>query len=151
MKRVKILSLVHEHLVPPVDTTGIDVTEAEWKMEYDVIETLREIGHDVRVLGTHDDLAGIRTVTEESAAQGQQALWQLYDNIKAATLITRGAESDLLSKDTALAMTQRGPKAQLVEFEGVGHAPTFVTENQVEVVTSFLLGPEHEKPDRGAR
>ena len=92
-----------------------------------------------------------RTVTEESAAQGQQALWQLYDNIKAATLLTRGAESDLLSKDTALAMTQRGPKARLVEFEGVGHAPTFVTEIQVEVVTSFLLGPEHEKPDRGAR
>jgi D-alanine-D-alanine ligase len=55
-----VLSLVHEHLVPPEDTTGIDVLEAEWKMEYDVIETLREQGHDVRVLGVHDDLAGIR-------------------------------------------------------------------------------------------
>ena len=59
MKR-RILALVHEHLVPPEDTTGIDVLEAEWKMEYDVIETLREQGHDVRVLGVHDDLAGIR-------------------------------------------------------------------------------------------
>ena len=59
MKR-KILALVHEHLVPPEDTTGIDVLEAEWKMEYDVIETLREQGHEVRVLGVHDDLAGIR-------------------------------------------------------------------------------------------
>jgi D-alanine-D-alanine ligase len=29
-------------------------------MEYDVIETLREQGHEVRVLGVHDDLAGIR-------------------------------------------------------------------------------------------
>jgi len=36
------------------------VLEAEWKMEYDVIETLREMGHEVRVLGVHDDLAGIR-------------------------------------------------------------------------------------------
>jgi len=56
----RVLALVHEHLVPPEDTTGIDILEAEWKMEYDVIETLREQGHDVRVLGVHDDLAGIR-------------------------------------------------------------------------------------------
>jgi len=91
-----------------------------------------------------------RTVTEESAAQGQQALWQLYDNIKASTLLTRGADSDLLAKDTALAMTRRGPKARLVEFEGVGHAPTFVTEKQIEVVASFLLREDNEKPDRGA-
>jgi D-alanine-D-alanine ligase len=60
MKKVRILALVHDHLVPPEDTTGIDVTEAEWKMEYDVVVTLREIGHTVRVLGVHDDLTGIR-------------------------------------------------------------------------------------------
>jgi D-alanine-D-alanine ligase len=51
---------VHDHLVPPDDTTGIDILEADWKMEYDVIETLRESGHDVKVLGVGDDLAGIR-------------------------------------------------------------------------------------------
>jgi pimeloyl-ACP methyl ester carboxylesterase len=81
-----------------------------------------------------------RQVTEESALQGEAALWQLYDNIHAQTLITRGALSDLLARETALAMTRRGPKAQLVEFEGVGHAPMFVAGNQVEAVVSFLLG-----------
>ena len=65
MKRRRVLALVHEHLVPPDDTTGIDVLEADWKMEYDVIETLREIGHEVRVLGTHDNLSSIRTTVEE--------------------------------------------------------------------------------------
>ena len=60
MKKVRILALVHDHLVPPEDTTGIDIVEAEWKMEYDVIETLREMGHTVHVLGIHDDLRGIR-------------------------------------------------------------------------------------------
>ena len=59
MKR-RVLALVHEHLVPPEDTTGIDILEADWKMEYDVIETLREQGHEVKVLGVHDDLTGIR-------------------------------------------------------------------------------------------
>jgi pimeloyl-ACP methyl ester carboxylesterase len=44
-----------------------------------------------------------------------------------------------LTRETALAMTQRGPKAQLVEFEGVGHAPTFVPAYQAEAVVSFLL------------
>jgi D-alanine-D-alanine ligase len=65
MKKVRVLALVHDHLVPPADTTGIDVLEAEWKMEYDVIETLRETGHEVRVLGIHDDLKDIRTTAEE--------------------------------------------------------------------------------------
>jgi D-alanine-D-alanine ligase len=60
MKKLRILALVHDHLVPPADTTGIDVREAEWKMEYDVIETLREMGHEVRVLGLHDELGSIR-------------------------------------------------------------------------------------------
>jgi pimeloyl-ACP methyl ester carboxylesterase len=83
-----------------------------------------------------------REITEQSAAQGQAALWQLYDNIKARTLVTRGANSDLLSKDTALAMTQRGPKARLIEFEGVGHAPMFVAADQVATVTSFFLGAD---------
>jgi D-alanine-D-alanine ligase len=65
VKKVRILALVHDHLVPPDDTTGIDVLEAEWKMEYDVIETLREIGHEVRVLGVHDNLGGIRTAAHD--------------------------------------------------------------------------------------
>ena len=65
MKPHRVLALVHDHLVPPADTAGIDILEAEWKMEYDVIETLRESGHEVRVLGTHDDLSGIRTTAEE--------------------------------------------------------------------------------------
>jgi D-alanine-D-alanine ligase len=60
VKRLRILALVHEHLVPPEDTEGLDTVNAEWKMEYDVIVTLRELGHQVRVLGVHDDLHGIR-------------------------------------------------------------------------------------------
>lgn len=88
----------------------------------------------------------IRALTREAAAQGEAALWQAYDNIRARVLLTRGADSDLLTKETALAMTQRGPRAQLVEFPGVGHAPTFVPDNQVEAVASFLLDHADEEP-----
>lgn len=82
-----------------------------------------------------------RSVTEESAAQGQAALWAAYDAVQARTLLLRGANSDLLSRDTAMAMTQRGPRARLVEFEGVGHAPTLIARDQVDVVVDFLAGP----------
>jgi pimeloyl-ACP methyl ester carboxylesterase len=80
-----------------------------------------------------------RAVTQQSAAEGEAMLWQLYDNIRAEVLITRGAQSDLFTRETAQAMTQRGPRARLVEFEGVGHAPTFVSKQQVDTVSAFLL------------
>jgi pimeloyl-ACP methyl ester carboxylesterase len=91
----------------------------------------------------------IKQLTQEAAAQGEAMLWQAYENIKARVLVTRGADSDLLSKETANAMTQRGPRAKLVEFPGVGHAPTFVPDNQVEAVASFLLDSADEKPASG--
>lgn len=81
----------------------------------------------------------LRAITPEAAAQGGAIMWSLYDAIEARTLLTRGAESDLLSRETALAMTQRGPHATLVEFEGVGHAPTFVDPAQIAAVTNFLF------------
>ncbi len=81
-----------------------------------------------------------RGATEETTAAGQAALWQLYEQIKADTLLLRGASSDLLSQLTASEMARRGPRARLVEFEGVGHAPTLVADDQVATVSDFLLG-----------
>jgi pimeloyl-ACP methyl ester carboxylesterase len=65
-------------------------------------------------------------------------LWPLWDRIACPTLVLRGERSDLLSAPTAQAMTQRGPRARLVEFEGVGHAPSLLVEDQVGAVVSFL-------------
>ena len=76
---------------------------------------------------------------EASSRRDEAALWGLYDGITAQTLAVRGAHSDLLSTETAHAMTHRGPRARLVEFAGVGHAPTLVAADQVAVVVDFLL------------
>jgi pimeloyl-ACP methyl ester carboxylesterase len=62
-----------------------------------------------------------------------------WDAIKSPTLLLRGAESDILMRETAEAMTQRGPQAQLVEFPGIGHAPMLMADEQVRVVRDFLL------------
>jgi pimeloyl-ACP methyl ester carboxylesterase len=80
-------------------------------------------------------------ITPQAAAIGEAALWQAYDAIRCPTLLLRGAQSDLLARDTALAMTQRGPKARLVEFEGIGHVPTLIADDQLAVVREFLLSP----------
>jgi pimeloyl-ACP methyl ester carboxylesterase len=68
-------------------------------------------------------------------------LWQAYDSLRLPVLLLRGAQSDLLSHDTAVAMTQRGPRARLVEFAGVGHAPTLTAPDQVSAVAEFLRSP----------
>ena len=81
-----------------------------------------------------------RTSTPEMMAQAEEALWHAYDAISAQTLLLRGAQSDLLTPETARAMQQRGPRAQLVEVAGVGHAPTLVTQEQIRPVSAFLLG-----------
>ena len=66
MNRLRVVALVHRHLIPP-DTIeeGTDVVAAPWRTEYDVISTLRTIGHDVQALGVHDDLGEIRRLVTE--------------------------------------------------------------------------------------
>ena len=65
-------------------------------------------------------------------------LWSIYDAVRCPTLVLRGAQSDLLTQETARQMTMRGPCASVVEIPGVGHAPTLMHEAQIEQVHSFL-------------
>ncbi len=65
-------------------------------------------------------------------------LWQLYDAITCPTLLLRGGESRLLPAEVAGEMTGRGPKARLVTFAGVGHAPALMAADQIAAVRDFL-------------
>jgi pimeloyl-ACP methyl ester carboxylesterase len=94
---------------------------AEWRLHYDPAIALP-----------------FAAVTPELVAAGEAALWAAYDQLRCPTLLIRGAESDLLSAETARAMTQRGPHARLVELPGVGHAATLIHDDQVAIVREFL-------------
>ena len=83
----------------------------------------------------------VRAATPEAAQAAEALLWGLYDQIRAQVLLIRGQESDLLTEATAHAMTERGPRAQLVQWPGVGHAPTLTAPEQIEVLATFLLEP----------
>jgi len=66
VKKLRVLVLMHESLVPPEDMSGIeDYTKELWKSEYDVLMTLESNGHEVKALGVYDDLGVIKTTIQE--------------------------------------------------------------------------------------
>lgn len=82
----------------------------------------------------------VKTLTPEVHAQSTELMRGVYAQMACQTLLLRGAQSELLTHEAALEMTQTGPRAHLVEFAGVGHAPTLVTAEQVQAVGDFVLG-----------
>jgi pimeloyl-ACP methyl ester carboxylesterase len=114
-------------------------SEQEWhKLARDVLRKDAD-GQWVR----HYDLGlahAFRALTPEKARDDQVALWEAYDKIACPTLLVRGAQSDLLSHETAQRMTARGPRPALVEIPDVGHAPTFVHDDQIAIARQFLIG-----------
>jgi pimeloyl-ACP methyl ester carboxylesterase len=68
-------------------------------------------------------------------------LWRFWDQVSCRTLVFRGAESDLLSAETALEMKSRGPRARVVTFPGVGHAPALMADDQIEIIAGWLASP----------
>ena len=65
MKRLRVLVLMHEDLVPPEQVNGLDLKTVEWRTEYDVVSTLRKLGHEVQPLGVKSDLGVIRSALDK--------------------------------------------------------------------------------------
>ena len=66
------------------------------------------------------------------------SFWPVWDLIRCPVLILRGENSDILPRQTAVEMTERGPKAELIEFKGCGHAPPLLDPDQIVVVRRWL-------------
>ncbi|HWJ95957.1 MAG TPA: alpha/beta hydrolase [Telluria sp.] len=114
-------------------------SDEQWtKLAKDV---LRESGDGTWV--RHYDLGLAKpfaAITPEAAKAGEAGLWAAFDAIRCPTLLVRGELSDLLSRETAGQMAARGPKPKLVEIAGVGHAPTFMNDEQIAIAREFLIG-----------
>jgi D-alanine-D-alanine ligase len=65
VKKLRVLVLMHDYMVPPDDVTGHDLMEVPWKTEHDVVVTLADLGHDLRKVGVGDDLSIVRRTVEE--------------------------------------------------------------------------------------
>ncbi len=107
------------------------LTDAQWRH---LAETTAKRNEDGR-WGTNYDPA---IALPFSGPIADVVLWPFWDQVKCPTLLVRGKDSDLLLTETAREMTTRGPKAKLVEFAGIGHAPMLMEQEQIAVVREFL-------------
>ncbi len=66
MKKLRVLALMDKDLMPPDSIDGVSDKEmSPWKMEYDVLTTLRELGHEARPLGVGNQLGVIDEALKE--------------------------------------------------------------------------------------
>jgi D-alanine-D-alanine ligase len=75
---------MHRDLVPPDNIEGLDVDTvdvAPWKTEYDVVASLRNLGHDVHPLGVISDLGRIRSALEELKPHVAFNLLEEFDGV----------------------------------------------------------------------
>ena len=123
-----------ERYIRQISATFGPHTDAQWRF---LTETwLRK--NDDGSWRPHYDLR-IAEPFRANMPTGDLELWALYDAIRCPSLVLRGAQSDLLTPDTASQMTRRGPKAKVIEIAGVGHAPTLLHADQIALVHEFLL------------
>jgi D-alanine-D-alanine ligase len=80
MKKHRVLLLVHEGLIPKEGIPSAEVDPA-WRMEWDVVTTLRQRGHTLMVIGVYDDLTPIRSSIEEFKPTIVFNLLEGFDNI----------------------------------------------------------------------
>lgn len=66
MKKLRVLALMHPDLVPPPDAASLSAEDRfRFKTEYDVCNTLTQLGHEVRPLGVQDELHPIRDAVDD--------------------------------------------------------------------------------------
>jgi pimeloyl-ACP methyl ester carboxylesterase len=65
-------------------------------------------------------------------------IWERWDALACPVLVLRGATSEILLPETAEEMKRRGPGATVIEIAGVGHTPSLMTEEQIDMIARFL-------------
>lgn len=78
--------------------------------------------------------------TPEIIQASELILWQAWQNMPASSLILRGADSDILAAADAQQMLSENKSSAMVEFVGVGHAPSLRSDDQIAAIKDFLLG-----------
>lgn len=82
-------------------------------------------------------------VTKDSIANDID-LWAFWEAVsKIPLLVVRGAESDILTRETALQMQARHPNLRLHEVPATGHAPALMAADQIALVRDWLQSVTH--------
>ena len=135
------LDEVESHLRSACATFG-PLSDSQWRR---LAEHGSQLGEDGRYRLAYDPaiVSAMRRAGNAGVEFGSDFLfgidlWPVWDAVKCPTLVLRGKESDLLLESTARQMQSRGPRAEVVEIAGVGHAPWLMSGDQIEIVRRFL-------------
>jgi pimeloyl-ACP methyl ester carboxylesterase len=79
-------------------------------------------------------------ITEDQTKAGEAALWGALAAAQGPVLVVRGEQSDLLSRETVQKMVAQGKAVSSVEIPGVGHAPAFLSAEQIGIARRFFVG-----------
>lgn len=108
------------------------LSDAQWRR---LTETSVRRLPDGRVTPHYDPAMALQFVHHPD----DYTLWEAWDTLELPVLCLRGESSDLLLRETAEAMRNRGPRAVVVEIPGCGHAPALNTAAQFALVDRFLV------------
>lgn len=109
------------------------LSDAEWRL-------MAETGHRRLDDGRYTLHYDPRMTEHFIHHAGEFDQWRAYDRVACPVLLLRGVETDVLPAETAREMARRGPKAKLVEFPGIGHAPALNVPEQMDLIEKFLAG-----------
>ena len=96
--------------------------------------------HDEGRLRWKYDPATDGIISSGDTGGGAELLWQMWKDISAPTLVVRGANSDLLERDSVADMARLGQNVRVVEIPDAGH--TVLADNFMALqvaVCEFLL------------
>ena len=122
-----------ERFIRLVSATFGNLSDAQWRH---LTETSLRQMPDGRLEMRYDPR--IAESFQRATADEELGLWPIYDRIRCPTRVLRGENSDLLSTETCRAMAVRGPRPEIIEVPGVGHAPMFMDARQITMVREFF-------------
>lgn len=145
MRRLRILVLMHPDCVPPDSTDGYSAREIHgWKTEFDVVSTLRALGHDVRPLGVQEE---IKPVRDEIESFKPHVVYTLLEEFHYTSAYDQHIASYLeLMKIPYTGCNPRG----LILARGKDLSKTLVHNRRI-AVPAFAVFPMRHKVKRPAR
>jgi D-alanine-D-alanine ligase len=144
LKKLRLLVVVHEELMPPDDVTGCDLTQAPWKMEFDVLETLKLMGHEITTVGAGGDVSMLDRAIERTQPQVIFNLLEDFGNVAVndqhwvSFLELRGIPYTGCNPRGLLLARDKAISKKLLGFEGV-RVPDFDV---------YRIGEDIERPAR---
>jgi D-alanine-D-alanine ligase len=145
VKKLRALVLMHPELVPPENADDVPAEERNaWKTEYDVVRTLRGLGHEVLALGVQDELRPIRLAVE---AMQPEIVFNLLEEFHGSVLFDHNVVSYLELLQTPY--TGCNPRGMIIA-RGKALAKKLVAHHRIHT-PAFEVFPRGRKVRRPRR